>query len=118
MDLIAKAAEALEPISAEGIVVQQGWYDKSLHARHVTLWTLSDAPDASSDDDLEIETGMIQVTIFSQEDEVDLAERIRKLMTAAGWTWIAGDQDDTMNDGGIIIKPQRFMYQEEKENER
>ena len=30
MDVIGLAAEALKPISDEGTIVQQGWYDESL----------------------------------------------------------------------------------------
>lgn len=110
MDIIELAAEALQPIADEGITVQQGWYDASLHACHVTLWKLDERPEAGSDDDVEIESGNVQVTIFSERDEAELAARIRRLMVAAGFTWTAGDQDDTLNDGGIIMKPQRFNY--------
>lgn len=113
MDIIKLAADALEPVAKDGVPVQQGWYDKSLHKTHVTLWVLDNMPAGHSDDEDEIEAGNIQVTIFSTKDEVALAQRIRKLMVAAGFTWTAGDQDDTMNDGGIILKPQRFNYMEE-----
>ena len=93
MDIIKLAAEAL---------------DKT----HVTMWQLGCTPDAHSDDEEEIETGSIQVTIFSERDEVELAQKIKKLLIAADFTWTAGDQDDTLNDGGIFVKPQRFSYQE------
>ena len=51
MDVIGLAAEALKPISDEGTIVQQGWYDESLKRLHVTLWKLQDTEDAHSDDD-------------------------------------------------------------------
>lgn len=110
MDIIEKAAEALAPISAEGVPVQQGWYDEKLHKTHVTLYKLDTTPAASSDDDLEVVTEDVQVTIFGPTDEVQLYERIRKLMTAYGFTWTAGGQDDTLDDGGVFMKPQRFSY--------
>ncbi len=113
MDVIKLAAKALTPIAEEGTPVQQGWYDEALHTTHVTLWVLGETPEGHSDDEEEIESANIQVTIFSTRDEVTLAQRIRELMTAAGFTWTAGDQDDTMNDGGIFVKPQRFNYTEE-----
>lgn len=113
MDIIKKAADALAQIAEEGTPVQQGWYDASLHKTHITLWALGNTTAGHSDDEDEIEAGNIQVTIFSTEDEVDLAQRIRKLMVAAGFTWTAGDQDDTMDDGGVFLKPQRFNYMEE-----
>lgn len=113
MDVIKLSAAALEPIAKEGIRVQQGWYDKDLKKTHVTLWKLSETPEGHSDDGEEIEAGRVQVTIFSQKDEVELAQRIKKLMVAAGATWTGGDQDDTINDGGIYMKPQRFEFVEE-----
>lgn len=113
MDIIALSAAALAPIAAEGIRVQQGWYDKNIHTTHVTLWNLGETPEANSDDDEEVVGGDVQVTIFAEQDEPDLAKRIKKLMVAAGFTWTGGDQDDTQNDGGIYMKPQRFHYDEE-----
>ena len=55
MDVIGLAAAALKPISDEGTIVQQGWYDESLKRLHVTLWKLQDTEDAHSDDECEIE---------------------------------------------------------------
>ena len=39
-DIIKDASDALRPISDRGITVMQGWYDKDIHDRHVTLWDL------------------------------------------------------------------------------
>ena len=61
--------------------------------------------------------GDVQVTIFSNQDEVALARRIKKLMVAAGFTWTGGSQDDTQNDGGIFMKPQRFHFDKEETEE-
>ena len=36
-DIIKDASDALRPISDRGITVMQGWYDKDIHDRHVTL---------------------------------------------------------------------------------
>lgn len=117
MDIIALAAAALEPIEADGIVVQQGWYDKNVNDTHVTLWNLGTSPEAHSDDVEEVTGGDVQVTIFSSQDEVALARRIKKLMVAAGFTWTGGDQDDTQNDGGLFMKPQRFHFDKEETEE-
>lgn len=114
MDIIALAAAALEPIRAEGITVQQGWYDKNINDTHVTLWNLGTSPEAFSDDENDVIGGDVQVTIFSSRDEVALARRIKKLMVAAGFTWTGGDRDDTQNDGDIFMKPQRFHYDKEE----
>ena len=48
MDVIGLAAAALKPISDEGTIVQQGWYDESLKRLHVTLWKLQDTENAHS----------------------------------------------------------------------
>ena len=114
MDIIALAAAALEPIRAEGITVQQGWYDENINDTHVTLWSLGVVPEAFSDDENDVIGGDVQVTIISSQDEVALARRIKKLMVAAGFTWTGGDRDDTQNDGGIFMKPQRFHYDKEE----
>lgn len=41
-DIIKDASDALRPISDRGITVMQGWYDKDIHDRHVTLWDLGE----------------------------------------------------------------------------
>lgn len=41
-DIIKDASDALKPISDRGITVMQGWYDKDIHDRHVTLWDLGE----------------------------------------------------------------------------
>lgn len=117
MDIIKLAADALASIAADGIVVQQGWYDENINDTHVTLWNLGTSPAGHSDDADEVITGSVQVTIFSTKDEVALARRIKKLMVAAGFTWTGGDQDDTQSDGGIFVKPQRFSYEKEETEE-
>ena len=58
----------------------QGWYDKDIKACHVTLWDLGETDDNFSDDDAEGVTLSVQVTIFSQEDEVELAREIKSLL--------------------------------------
>ena len=68
MDIIALAAAALEPIAADGIVVQQGWYDKNVNDTHVTLWNLGTSPEAHSDDMEEVTGGDVQVKVFSNEN--------------------------------------------------
>ena len=117
MDIIKLSADALAPIAADGITVQQGWYDKNINDTHVTLWNLGTTPEAHSDDGDEVIGGDVQITIFSTGDEVALARRIKKLMVAAGFTWTGGEQDDTQHDGGIFMKPQRFHFDKEETEE-
>ena len=114
MDIIKQAAAALHEIAAEGIPVQQGWYDESMKQAHVTLLNMGTDPAGHSDDETDVVTGEIQVTIFAPADEVALAERIRKLMVAGGFEWTAGGQDDTLEDSGIFMKPQRFSLTKEE----
>ena len=52
-DIIKDAADALQQISDRGIIVIQGWYDKNIHDRHVTLWDLGEDDENFSDDDAE-----------------------------------------------------------------
>ena len=75
-DIIKDASDALKPISDRKIIVMQGWYDKNIHDRHVTLWDLGENAENFSDDDAEGVTLSVQVTIFSEHDEVDLAREI------------------------------------------
>lgn len=58
----------------------QGWYDKNIHDRHVTLWDLGENDENFSDDDAEGVTLSVQVTIFSENDEVELAREIKSLI--------------------------------------
>ena len=79
-DIIKDASDALQQISDRGITVMQGWYDKDIHETHVTLWDLGEVDENFSDDDAEGVTLSLQVTIFSESDEVELAREIKKLM--------------------------------------
>ena len=60
-DIIKDASDALRPISDRGITVMQGWYDKDIHDRHVTLWDLGENDENFSDDDAEGVTLSVQV---------------------------------------------------------
>ena len=108
MDIIALAAAALEPIRAEGITVQQGWYDKNIHDKHVTLWDLGESDENFSDDDAEGVTLSVQVTIFSESDEVELAREIKTLMKANDFSFEGRNGDDSQPQDGIYMKAQRF----------
>ena len=77
-DIIKDASGALQQISDRGITVMQGWYDKNIHKTHVTLWDLGEDDENFSDDDAEGVTLSLQVTIFSESDEVELAREIKK----------------------------------------
>ena len=83
-DIIKDASDALKPIEDRGITVMQGWYDKDLNKCHVTLWDLGETDDNFSDDDAEGVTLSLQVTIFSNEDEVELAREIKSIMKRMG----------------------------------
>lgn len=107
-DIIKDASETLKPISERGITVMQGWYDKDIKARHVTLWDLGEMDDNFSDDEAEGVTLSVQVTIFSQEDEVGLAKEIKSLMKESGFSFEGRNGDDSKPEDGIYMKAQRF----------
>lgn len=77
----------------------QGWYDKDLNKCHVTLWDLGETDDNFSDDDAEGVTLSLQVTIFSKEDEVELAREIKSLMKENGFL-IRGEKRRRFKTGG------------------
>lgn len=114
MDVIGLAAAALKPISDEGIIVQQGWYDESLKRLHVTLRKLQDTEDAHSDDECEIEAASIQVNIWSRSDQQALVKRIKKLMKENGFLFQEGN-DQIETDTGIFINAMRFLILKEAE---
>lgn len=116
MDIIAKAAEALQELTAEGYRVQQGWYDANIRELHITLWDLGTAPAGHSDDAEEVETGNIQINIWSDKDQVELKQRIKKLMCAAGFMF-AGSNDDLETNTKIFANAARFTLTEEREDE-
>lgn len=107
-DIIKDASETLKPVSGRGITVMQGWYDKDIKACHVTLWDLGETDENFSDDDAEGVTLSVQVTIFSQEDEVELAREIKSLMKANGFSFEGRNGDDSEPEDGIYMKAQRF----------
>ncbi|MBT9653410.1 hypothetical protein GPK60_10295 [Ruminococcus sp. MCC718] len=107
-DIIKDASDALQQISDRGITVMQGWYDKDIHETHVTLWDLGEVDENFSDDDAEGVTLSLQVTIFSESDEVELAREIKKLMKEKGFSFEGRNGDDSKPEDGIYMKAQRF----------
>lgn len=116
VEIIAMAAEALKPVSNDGITVEQGWYDKELKKLHVTLWSLGDYDGAHADDDTEVEVASIQVNIWSGEDQISLKKRIKRLMKKAGFYYMGGN-DELETDTKVFINAMRFMYAQEAEKE-
>lgn len=116
MDIIEKAADALAELEDEGIIVQQGWYDRNINGLHITLWNLGDYEGGHSDDMEELEIASVQVCIWSDRDQVELKKRIRKLMKAAGFLF-QGSNDNLETDTKIYMNAARFMAAEETEQE-
>lgn len=116
-DIIKDASEALEPVSSRGIIVMQGWYDKDIKERHVTLWDLGESDDNFSDDDAEGVTLSLQVTIFSRDDEVELAREIKSLMKQHEFLFEGRNGDDSKPEDGIYMKAQRFSKYYESEEQ-
>lgn len=115
-DIIKDASDALMPISERGIIVMQGWYDKNIHECHVTLWDLGEDEDNFSDDNAEGVTLQVQVTIFSENDEIDLVREIKGLMKENGFSFTGRNGDDSQPEDGIYMKAQRFeKYYETEE---
>ena len=114
-DIIKDASEALEPVSSRGTIVMQGWYDKDIKECHVTLWDLGESDDNFSDDDAEGVTLSVQVTIFSRDDEVELAREIKSLMKQHGFSFEGRNGDDSEPEDGIYMKAQRFSKYYESE---
>ena len=116
LDIIADASEALKPISDEGIIVMQGWYDKNIKKTHVTLWDCGEADEKHSDDMPEDTRLTVQVTIFSTVDEIRLAHRIKKMMLENGFDFEGRNADDSKPENGIYMKAQRFskLYESEE----
>ena len=107
-DIIKDASDVLKPIEDRGITVMQGWYDKDLNKCHVTLWDLGET-------DAEGVTLSLQVTIFSKEDEVELAREIKSLMKENGFSFEGRNGDDSKPEDGIYMKAQRFTKYYESE---
>lgn len=116
MDIVAMAAEALKPVSDDGIIVQQGWYDRNIKKLHVTLWSMGDYEGAHADDEVEVDVASIQVNIWSGKDQISLKKRIKKLMKRAGFIY-TGSNDEMETDTKIFINAMRFMYAQEAEKE-
>nr|DAH09673.1 MAG TPA: Protein of unknown function (DUF806) [Caudoviricetes sp.] len=113
MDIIEQAARALEPLSAAGIPVKQGWYDESLKKTHVTLWSLTDSDTGESDDDTEAEDGYLQVNIWTTYDAMSLKKKIKRLLKKANFIYQEGQ--DVQEKPGLFNKGMRFYKIEETE---
>lgn len=116
-DIIKDAADALKTVSESGTQVVQGWYREDIKKMHVTLWDLGENDESHSDDGAEGVRQSVQVTIFSQEDEVTLAKEIKKLMKEHGFFFEARNADESEPQNGIYMKAQRFnkFYDEMEE---
>lgn len=110
------AAEALRPVSDSGIVIQQGWYDESIQKLHITLWNIGDYGGGYSDDETEIEVASIQVNIWSKEDQIELKNKIKRLMAKAGFYYMSSN-DELETDTKIFMNAMRFMAAQEAETE-
>lgn len=116
-DIIKDASDALKEVSDSGVQVVQGWYRNDIKETHVTLWDLGETDGDHSDDRAEGTEQSVQVTIFSREDEVALAAKIKKLMKRHGFLYEARNADDSEPQKGIYMKAQRFskFYEEMEE---
>lgn len=76
--------------------------------KNVTLWDLGEVDENFSDDDAEGVTLSLQVTIFSESDEVELAREIKKLMKEKDFSFEGRNGDDSKPEDGIYMKAQRF----------
>lgn len=83
-------------------------YIKGIHDRHVTLWDLGENDENFSDDDAEGVTLSVQVTIFSESDEVELAREIKSIMKENDFSFEGRNGDDSKPEDGIYMKAQRF----------
>lgn len=117
-DIIADASEALKEVSDRGITVMQGWYNKNIKKCHVTLWDLGESDEGFSDDDAEGLRLSVQITIFSQKDEIELAREIKSLMKQNGFDYEGRNGDDSEPENGIYMKAQRFSKLYEMEEQK
>lgn len=75
---------------------------------NVTLWDLGENDENFSDDDAEGVTLSVQVTIFSESDEVELAREIKSIMKENDFSFEGRNGDDSKPEDGIYMKAQRF----------
>ena len=115
VDIINDTANALKEIDEKGIPVFQGWYDDDIKKTHVTLWDLGENEQDYADDDAGSEKHSVQVTIFSEIDEVELAHGIKTLMKACDFVFEWRNADDSEPQDGIYMKAQRFSKVYERE---
>ncbi len=72
------------------------------------MWDLGEADENFSDDDAEGVTLSLQVTIFSESDEVELAREIKKLMKEKkDFSFEGRNGDDSKPEDGIYMKAQK-----------
>lgn len=112
MDFAKIISEALKEISDRGIIVVEGWYDKTINDTHITFCKLSDRTNNVSDDIEEDIEHIFQVDIWSKKDEWKLKKEVKKLMLENDFGYISGEnfyEEETE----IYHLALRFNYLEE-----
>ena len=115
MDIIKEAATALKQIDEQGIDVQSGWYDENKELPQVRLWYIGGSETDHSDDYEESESELIQVSHFSEIDEIETIQLITKLMKSYGFKYEERNSDTFETDKNIYVKSARFELDKERE---
>lgn len=113
-DIIPLIANGLKPISNRGITVVNGWYDKDINDTHITFLVINEFPNAITDDEIELMSYLIQVDIWSKNDEWKLKNEVIRLMSALDFGYIDG-KPFYETETGIYHNALRFKYIQEVE---
>lgn len=115
MDIVKEAAKALEQFEKQGIDVSSGWYDKNKKMPQIRLWYLGGSEIDHSDDREESESELIQVSHFSEVDEINTIQEVIKLMKEYGFKNKGRNSDSFETEKNIYVKSVRFELEKERE---
>lgn len=115
MDIIKETAIALDSLDKQGIDVSSGWYDENRKLPQIRLWYLGGNETDHSDDQEESESELIQVSHFSEVDEITTIQLITKLMKEHGFKNKGRNSDTFETEKNIYVKSVRFELDKERE---
>ncbi len=99
-------------LSALSCPVRYGWYDEAMNEQHITYYVVSDSTDEFEDDEEATLHYVIQVDVWSREDDSKIIKQIKQLMKANGF--VRMDSVDLFEvDTKIYHKAIRFNFNEE-----
>lgn len=94
------------------VPVRYGWYDENINQQHVTYFVALESISEYEDDDESSLNYVVQVDVWSREDDTQICKEIRKILKTHSFKFIES-ADLFEVDTKIYHKAMRFNYYQE-----